>query len=129
MVALTLIPGKGDGVGDFRGYVGEEPPLPDNIVTVLTNRDGPPIPVANQSLPVYEFNSITIRVRGKDYTTAYTKAKDIFKQFQNLPSFVNSEGVEYSGILASSSVWEMPRDESERWIFACDYQPVRRDPT
>ena len=105
-------------------FVGKEPTKPDDCVTIFDTGGQPPqLNLMNQG---YEFPSINIRVRSRDYQTGWTMIDNIKTALHGRAQQVCNDTL-YSVIYCASGPVHMDWDENSRARFVVNFDMQRRE--
>ncbi len=109
-----------------RIYVGEEPPEPDEIVTIFVEGGGPPIGGGDPN-PVAWRPAFTVRTR----STRYERAQDLIHKARAILDYYQgtSNGVPFFRIFANTEPVPLGRDrddEGGRFFFSQGFSTVTR---
>ena len=105
-------------------FVGREPPKPDNCVTIFDTYGRPPqLNMVDQG---YEYPSIQIRVRNRNYEDGWGVISDI-KDVLHGMNHTTINGTLYTVIYVSSGPTLLDWDENSRARFILNLELQRRD--
>lgn len=105
-------------------FVGREPTNPDNCVTIYDTPGTAPQLTFTQG-EVYEYPSIQIRVRNRNYVTGWNLINDIKSSLHGRGQ-ETWNGTLYSLIAATDSPALLDYDDSNRARFVCNFNIQRR---
>jgi hypothetical protein len=118
--------------GDYSGlhlsfpttlFIGEEPSMPDNSVTIFDTPGFPPmLGLITQG---YEYPSVQIRVRNRKYIDGWNLA-DAIKNALHGRSQQTWNGALYTVIYCSSGPALLDRDDNDRFRFIVNFNLQRR---
>lgn len=107
-------------------HIGEEPPDPDETVTVTLEGGGPPISGA-YGIGIARSPEFTVRTRGPEYGTTQSRAHaimEILDEFEGV-----SNGVGFFRINANTEPIPLGRDREERggrWVWSQSFRTVTK---
>jgi len=104
-------------------FVGREPVDPDNCVTIFDTPGSPPQLTYTKG-ESYEYPSIQIRVRNRNYNAGWDLINDI-KFYLHGRGHETWNGTYYSLIAASDSPALLDYDENNRARFICNFNIQR----
>jgi len=107
-------------------FIGREPTLPKNCVTIFDTPGFPPLLTLDEGDPVYYYPSVQIRVRNTSYLTGWNLIHDIMASLHGRANEVSSDGVLYTVIYCSSGPALLDWDENNRVRFIINFNLQRR---
>lgn len=108
-------------------FLNVEPNTPDTTITLYDTGGPPPGGYANRSIHPTLYSSFLVRVRGNGYTAAHAKLQAIVRNLKEQAPFNTSGLVHYAGILRTSDILFLERDDQKRFVWVCNFQAVRKD--
>lgn len=99
-------------------YIASEPSTPDAVITLYNTGGEAPNPKW-----LLDFTGLQARSRANDYETAYDNLQDVFDLLLGRPAFTQNT-TRYTGILASSGIMDIGRDDNERRILVCNFRLI-----
>lgn len=114
--------GDNPSASGFSIYIGREPDNPDNTVTLYDTPGDVPNPKWLLDFPRFQ-----VRVRSKNYATAYGKAEEVKSVLLGLPSQTIS-GIRYVGVYVVIDTGFLMVDQVNRTIFTSTWRIIR-EPT
>ena len=106
-------------------FIGKEPPMPNNCVTVFDTPGFPPQATLGIGDDDYYYPSVQIRVRNNDYLTGWALIQSILTSLHGRAQ-ETWNGTLYSVILCSSGPVPLGWDENERIWFIINFNLQRR---
>ena len=119
------------GIGLFGGqsafaiYVNNEPPEPDDVITLYDTSSPPPARAMNTTSVFTKFTNFQIRTRGNDQKVTYAKLDTIIKTINNISAWIIINSTRYMNFQPVTDILSLPQDDNERWIFVINYQTIR----
>jgi hypothetical protein len=104
-------------------FVGKEPKLPNNCITIFDTPGYPPMMTLNDK--GYEYPSVQIRVRNTDYRTGWAVANDIKDLLHGRNQKVVG-GTLYTMIKCVNGPFFLDWDEQANARFVCNFDIQRR---
>ena len=120
-----------EGIGVFGGqtpfaiYVNNEPPSPDDVITLYDTQSPPPARTMNNTSVLTKFTNFQIRVRGNDQKAVYEKLDSIIVKLNEIPAWITINSTRYMNFQPITDSFRLPQDDNERWIFVINYQTIR----
>lgn len=118
--ALTLsrVVGEQGGTADWAVFIGREPLVPENVVTVYDTGGGPSVLVDLRK------PTVQVRVRATEYLDGWLRSNEAYKALVEpvTPSTVDGITLQW---ISTSEVAFIGRDDADRCIFTCNYQLLR----
>jgi len=105
----------------FSIYIGKEPAIPDNTVTLYDTAGEAPNPKW-----LLDFPRLQVRVRAKAYEAAYNQCEAVKSRLLGLPS-QDLGGIRYIGVYIVMDTAFLMVDENQRFIFTTTYR-ITREP-
>jgi len=106
-------------------FVGEEPSEPDTCVTIFDTPGYPPQLTFTQGENYFR-PSVQIRVRGRNYLTAYSLINDIKEELHGLgPEVIN--GAVYTVIMCNQEPFLLDFDKNNRPRFVVNFDLQRKE--
>ena len=105
-------------------FIGEEPTLPDNCVTIYDTPSFPPDLTLNKDERYYN-SSVQIRVRYNTYSAGMSLARSILTSLHGRAN-ESWNGALYTVITATGEPAAIARDDNERFIIVTNYNLQRR---
>lgn len=118
--SLGLVCGRGGNL-----YVGREPTLPQNCVTILDLHGKPPQLTLTGKGEFYDYPIVQIRVRDGDYRTGWALINNIMLSLHGRAS-ETWNGTLYTAIYCSSGPALLTWDDNELVIFISNFNLQRR---
>ena len=120
------------GIGVFASetgwaiYISEEPDKPDTCITIYDTGGFSPQYVMDKSVHPLLNTTFMIRVRSAagGFITGHTKTMDIVNVLDHHARW-NVGTVSYKTIFSNGDIVNLPRDESGRYVFICNFRAVR----
>jgi len=107
-------------------FVGKEPSQPDNCVTIFDTPGLPPqLTLEGNVTDIYEYPSIQIRIRNRDYVSGWNVANNIYNSLHGRAQETWNETL-YSVIYAVDSPALLDWDENDRVRFVINFNLQRR---
>ncbi len=123
----ALLEDNGIGTMGTDIFVNDEPPDPDNCVTIY-DTGGASGPVTNAK--TYKEPTIQIRVRNRRYSDGYEKAsliQSVMESNSRSRYSPSGESYNYTALYKVTEILNLPRDESSRTIFVQNFRCPRND--
>ena len=112
----TICPGA-----DWNGFFSNEPPNPDLSITVYdTPAEGLKYAM-NLDDPTWEAIAFQVRVRARDYNTAWNRLRSIALSLTNHQS-AKTGGLPFQGIFISGSPVVLPEDQNRRIVLVQNFR-------
>ena len=105
-------------------FISSEPEKLDTTITLYDTGGPKPQTVQDRSVKPLRTEAIQIRVRGKEYKTAYTKIESIVDAIVGYGKFTAGSTV-YKGLFRSSDILFLELDSRGRYIWVVNFQAVR----
>lgn len=118
--SLGLVCGIGGNL-----FIGREPTLPQNCVTILDLHGFPPQLTFEGKGELYEYPITQVRVRNRDYQTGWNLANDIMISLHGRAS-ETWNGALYTVIYCSSGPTLLTWNDNELVIFIINFNLQRR---
>jgi hypothetical protein len=105
-------------------FVGDEPDLPDNTVTIFDTPGGPPL-LCYYETPIYDYTTIQVRVRNNSYLNGWDMINDI-KNFLHGKDNEIVNNTDYQVIVCVGEPFLLDRDENNRFRFVVNFDVQRK---
>ena len=105
-------------------FIGSEPEKLDTTITLYDTGGPKPQTVQDRSVNPLRTEAIQVRVRGKEYKTAYTKMESIVDAIVGYGKFAVGT-TKYKGLFRSSDVLFLELDDRGRYVWVVNFQAVR----
>lgn len=112
--------GQFGGSGSWPIYVGREPRVPDNVVTVYDTGGGPAVKVPDLRDP-----TVQVRVRGDDYSNAWAKANQAYEFLTQEIGYPIDEGLILSWLALGDINYIGREEEKDRPLFTLNLSVLR----
>jgi hypothetical protein len=106
-------------------FVGKEPTKPDNVVTIYDSYGYPPQLTFDPQNERYEYPTIQVRVRNRDYRTGYNLAHKILDSLHGRAQ-QSCNGTLYTVIYSTSGVALMDWEDTGLCRFLVNFNLQRR---
>lgn len=116
----TYMQANGIGTLGTNLFVGTLPSTPDTCVGLQEYPGTQPAYALGGGLQVLEFPRVQVMTRAKLYNVARDKADDVWRLLGAITGQTLS-GVHHLRVQALSNPFELPPDDTNRKLFACNY--------
>jgi hypothetical protein len=108
-------------------FIGLEPPMPNNSVTIFDTPGYPPMLTLSGGTEKFDRPSVQVRVRNAGYTTGWDLINDIKVLLQNVCNSgpVTWNGTVYMSIRALNDPFLLDWDDKIRPRFVCNFDIER----
>lgn len=97
-------------------YIGSEPASPDDVITIYNTGGDAPSPKH-----LLDYPTLQVRSRANTYVDAYDNLLEVFDFLLGRSAFTKNTTV-YTGIVATTSIFEVGSDDNERRILAANFK-------
>jgi len=120
------------GKTDWALYMNQEPasgkdngPASDNVITLYDQAGQPPARCINSQKTAF-FTAFQIRARGNVQTDVRERLKLLRDKLTSIEGWLQLNGTDYMNFQPLSDMFLIARDDRQRWIWAVNYQVLRK---